>query len=227
MSQSSARPKKKQSTERRLPSDSGRSTASVQNPRDAVAAPVGPPDRRVLRTQRALREALIRLVLERGWDDVSVQEVCERADVGRSTFYVHFADKEELLLHGFGDLRKALREHLAPDGDEPLGFTTALIEHAREYEPLFKVLVGRRTAVVVQRAFMDVVRDLVAEDLGLTDGAVTPERELAVSFVAGAFWEVLRAWLDRRSRLSPAEVGALFKRMAMPVIRGARRSTKG
>ena len=75
----------------------------------AKPKPSKPNDRRVLRTRRTLREALVQLILQRGWEKVSVLEVCERADVGRSTFYTHFADKEELLLSGFDDLRQALR----------------------------------------------------------------------------------------------------------------------
>ena len=66
-------------------------------------------DRRVRKTRRALRESLFSLVAERGWDSVSVQHVCERADVGRSTFYTHFADREDLLLSGFDDLKLELR----------------------------------------------------------------------------------------------------------------------
>src|SRR6185437_2006254 len=96
MSINSGRRSKSQATLAAGVSDSRHSGPAVQ-------------DRRVERTQRALREALIRLVLERGWDDVSVQDVCARANVGRSTFYLHFADKEELLVSGFGGLQEALR----------------------------------------------------------------------------------------------------------------------
>jgi AcrR family transcriptional regulator len=164
-----------------------------------------------------LHEALVRLVFERGWDNVRVQDVCERAGVGRSTFYVHFADKEELLLHGFGDLRKALRTHLAAANGE-LAFTTALLEHAREYEPLFKALVGGRTAVLVQRGFLDVVRGLVAEDLSL-DGTTTPSHAATIAYVTGAFWELLRWWLEQRNPLPAADVAATFRRLTTPVIR--------
>jgi AcrR family transcriptional regulator len=161
-------------------------------------------------------------VLERGWDGVSVQDVCQRADVGRSTFYLHFADKEELLVSGFGDLRKTLRAHVAPDSQEPLGFTTSLLEHAREYEPLFRTLVGRRTAIVVQRAFMEVIRELVASDLGF-DGAATRTQEAAIAYVAGGFWELLGWWLEHDKRASSAEVASLFKRLTAPVLREVRR----
>ena len=55
-------------------------------------------DRRVLRTRRALREALLSLILEQGYESVTIEEITDRADVGRTTFYLHYRDKEELLL---------------------------------------------------------------------------------------------------------------------------------
>jgi AcrR family transcriptional regulator len=222
----SARPQKAQATRSQALSDSGRLQRDVQE-RIKAGQPVAPrPDRRVQRTQRTLHHALIQLVLERGWDEVSVQDVCEQADVGRSTFYVHFADKEELLVSGFAELRTMLRAHLAPASGEPLGFTIALIEHAREYEPMFRALVGRRTGQVVQRTFMDVVRELVEEDLANAGAPASPVREAAVSYVAGAFWELIRWWLEQRKPLSATEVGAMFKRLTMPVLREVRRSEK-
>jgi len=66
-------------------------------------------DPRVVRTRAALRQALISLILERGWDAVGIHDICQRAQIGRSTFYTHFADKEELLLVGFDELRRWLR----------------------------------------------------------------------------------------------------------------------
>src|SRR5512138_2230623 len=70
-------------------------------------------DRRVRRTHAALRGALVDLIVERGWDGFSVQDLCDRADVGRSTFYLHFADKEEVLAGAFADLGKELRAELS------------------------------------------------------------------------------------------------------------------
>ncbi len=55
------------------------------------------PDRRVRRTREALRNALLALLVERGWDDIDVQALCVRTDIGRSTFYLHFPNKEALL----------------------------------------------------------------------------------------------------------------------------------
>jgi AcrR family transcriptional regulator len=171
-----------------------------------------------------LRDALVRLIRERGWDAVSVQDVCEHADVGRSTFYAHFADKEELLVTGFDDLLKMLRAHLEPVKDEPLGFTVTLIEHAREYKELYRALVGRRTAVAVQRGFLGVVEELVTDDLvraGMPTNAVP---DIAVAYVAGAFWQVLSWWLEQRSPPPASELAETFKQMTLPVLRVVQQS---
>lgn len=175
-------------------------------------------DRRIERTRRLLREAMIGLILERGWDAVSVQDICERADVGRSTFYTHFADKEELLVGGFDDLRRALRAGLASSRGEPLGFVPGLVDHARDHERLFRAIVGRSGQLVQQR-FQGLVIELVREDLaGLARPG--PARDAAVHFLAGAFLGMLSWWLEARRPLPPAELAEGFLRLARPVIEG-------
>ena len=66
------------------------------------------PDRRVQRTRRLLHKALMSCILEKKYESITVQEILNRADVGRSTFYVHFRDKDELLVSGFGELQSLL-----------------------------------------------------------------------------------------------------------------------
>src|SRR5512138_3898449 len=91
-------------------------------------------DRRVRRTRAALRDALVDLIVERGWDGFGVQDLCARADVGRSTFYLHFADKEEVLADGFGHLGRELRAQLASAGRTgPLAFSRGLLDHAQAH----------------------------------------------------------------------------------------------
>ena len=206
-------PRKTQSTAGRRSTVSGRKASTVQERAGALT-----PDRRVLRTQRLLREALIRLIHERGWDQITVQDVCERADVGRSTFYVHFADKEELLVTGFGDLRKQLRERATGQRGKPLGFTLALFQHAREYQPIYRALLGRRTAQVVHRAFLDVLIDLLNEDVAAFSPA-GPLRDATVRYLSGAFWELLQFWATRLDGSPALEVDEIFRRLTMPVLR--------
>lgn len=177
-------------------------------------------DRRVQRTRHALRDALVALMLERGWDGFGVQELCDRANVGRSTFYTHFADKEELIAGNFEDLRKFLREQLATagvDSERPLAFARGLIQHGFEQRRLFLAIVGKRSGHFVQRRFRDLVLALVREDLGglLPTG---PRRDAAVAFVAGALLELLTWSLEAKSPPSAEETEALFRELVEPTL---------
>ena len=71
-------------------------------------------DRRVRRTRRRLKEALLGLIQERPYEAVTVQNIIDRADVGRSTFYSHFRSKEELLFDGFGQTLETFTRALLP-----------------------------------------------------------------------------------------------------------------
>jgi AcrR family transcriptional regulator len=177
-------------------------------------------DRRVQRTRRLLRDALIALITERGWDKVSVQDVCERADVGRSTFYTHFADKEELLLGGFDDLRKVLRAQRSSSGratGEPLAFVRGLIEHAGEHATLFRAIIGKRAGHAVEKRFRQTVLALVKEDLAAY-GLGGRTLDVTTSYAAGALVEVLTWWIDTRNSLDAAELEAAFRRLTLPVL---------
>jgi AcrR family transcriptional regulator len=176
----------------------------------------GSRDRRVRRTRRQLRDALVALILERGWDAVSVQDVCARADVGRSTFYVHFADKEELLLSGFDELHAALQAERRGDGG-PFGFVDALIEHAEENLRLYRAVVGRKSGRHVVRRFRDVVLRLVEADLAAL--AVDGRHRAAVAlYVTGGFVELLTSWLDRPASMERGEVAIVFRRLTTGVL---------
>lgn len=151
-----------------------------------------PADRRVLRTHKTLRDALVRLVIERGWDDLSVKDICDAADVGRSTFYEHFAGKEDLLTSGFADLGA----HLRAPGERPAGtvlrFVHPLFAHALGSRPLFRALVGKTSGHVVERRFRSLVLALVAEELG------REEDDARVRFISGGVLELLVAALELR-----------------------------
>jgi AcrR family transcriptional regulator len=178
-------------------------------------------DRRVQRTRRTLREALLSLILDRGWEAFSVQDVCDRADVGRSTFYTHYADKEDLLVSGFDDFRKDLHEQLAPaaKAEHLPGFRYArrLIEHAYEYQRLYRVLVGKRSAQVVLRKFRELVIDLLREDLAAV-GVKGASTEATLHFIAGGLVELLTWSFDTRNGVEAQDAERLFLQMATPVL---------
>ena len=118
-------------------------------------------DRRVRRTQEAIRKAFQSLLEEKGYDAVTVQDILNRADVGRSTFYTHYRDKEHLLLTGFDDIRFSLAAEghtvleQSAERSELLGPTLAVFEHVGRYRHTWKPLVRKGGAEVVARILRD------------------------------------------------------------------------
>ncbi len=180
-------------------------------------------DKRVQRTRAILRDALVSLIIERGWDATSIQDVCDRADVGRSTFYTHFADKEDLLLAGFDDLRAMLKEAVRSDrlAGRPLGFTRPLLEHAAENLRLFRALVGKRSGQTVQRRFFELVVHLTRDELASAVGAGL-DLDATVQYIAGALFRLVIWWVDMRKPIPAADLDAIFHRLTRPVLAAAR-----
>lgn len=202
-------------------------------------------DRRVERTERLLRGALVALVREKGFEALTVQEIIDRADVGRATFYAHFDNKDDLLASGFDDLRAALRarqrEALARGRtleDRVFGFSRDVFAHANEHREVFRAMVGKRSGAIVERLLHKLLIELLREDVTAAVGGTRSrdvQAEALVQFLAGALFGLLMWWIDGRQRVSEAEIDSLFRTMALPAFttattpggRAARRRVRG
>ena len=172
-------------------------------------------DRRVQRTRQLLQDALIAMVIEKGYDAVTIQDIIDRANVGRATFYAHFADKQTLLTSRLEDLRGLLteRRRQAPG---PLGFSLAMLEHARSHLPLYRAIVGHESGAFIVQRIHRTIADLAELDLkGLGFKGAPEQRRLAVEFLAGAFMAVLTWWLDEGATLPPEEIDGIVRRLVM------------
>jgi AcrR family transcriptional regulator len=175
-----------------------------------------PPDRRVARTRRQLRDALVSLVIERTWDSVSVRDVCERADIGRSTFYVHFADKEELMLSGFQTLEATL-ESVRRTAPGQFAFARELIVHTQENLPLFRALVATKTGRHVIGHLRGVSTRLVTAELRALRLTGTRQAQLA-QYIAGGLVEMLVTWLEGPPRRSANELAETFLELTRKLL---------
>src|SRR5215831_16603021 len=125
------------------------------------------PDRRVSRTKRALREALVGLAREKPYDAIAVKEILTRANVGRSTFYTHFADKDDLLGSGVHEMLVAI--HRRPRSGDVLerivAFARPLLEHidAHRRTPGPQMVPESRAAM--HSHLQDVLVDMIQEDV--------------------------------------------------------------
>jgi AcrR family transcriptional regulator len=179
-------------------------------------------DRRVARTRAMLQKAHLSLILEKGYEATTVEDICEAANVGRSTFYAHYTSKDDLRRSGLEHLRKELvdrqKKALAAGGDvrdRSLGFSLAMFEHARDHIDLYRALVGGRGGMLALGTIRRILSDLVRNELAATrDKSADISRELVVQYVVGAFMAVMTWWLDGGAKLPPRRIDAMFRRLA-------------
>jgi len=192
-------------------------------------------DRRAARTRKALHQALLALMLRKGYEALSVQDIIDEADVGRSTFYAHYTGKEDLLRSGFQLLREELKEARsampatagAPHND-PLGFSTAMFEHAARYADHYRTMIGGRGGAVTQNEIRLILSEVVRQELTSTLHGDAIPRDFVVQFIVGAFLTTLNWWFERKPGLLPSQVDAMFRSLVLdglsPVIGDKHRS---
>jgi AcrR family transcriptional regulator len=179
-------------------------------------------DRRIQRTRALLQNALVSLMIEKAYESITVQEIIDRANVGRATFYAHFADKKTLLTSRIEDLRGALlrqqREALSVSGNgvRTFSFSRAMLEHANDNLMLWRRIAGRESGTFVLARIQDMLAELVRNDvaaLGLT--RKSPDSEALVQHLTGGFVALMMWWLNEGARLSAKDIDERFTRLAM------------
>jgi AcrR family transcriptional regulator len=185
-------------------------------------------DRRVRRTRELLRSALHSLIEEKGYDSITVQDILDRADVGRSTFYAHYRDKEDLLRSGFEDIRSALaaeRDAAATAGQSHVQFlqpTLVVFQHVGRYRHQWKSLVRKGGADLVIRILRESATDLVREHFRChfpAEKGNQTQMDAAVQFVVGALMGLLSWWLDNDVTYSAEEIYSICRRLTTQGVR--------
>ena len=192
----------------------------------------GENDRRVQRTRALLRAALLSLIEEKGFEALTVQEIIDRANVGRATFYAHFDSKEDLLVSGLDGLRLALKDlqkqaRSRGGSDERLfSFSHEIFAHIAEYRKVYRSMVGKPSGALVQQLLQKIVIELVRDDIMANAGGREEKSvptEAIVQFVTGGLFGLAMMWASGRLSLSVDEVNSLFRRLAMPGLKAALR----
>jgi len=188
------------------------------------------PDRRVERTRQLLEAALPSLIKEKEFGAISFQEIIDRANVGRATFYAHYDNKEDLLKSGFDGLLTMLRErqrearsHGGTIDERLFAFSHHLLTHADEHRDMFPAMVSNRGGAFIQHLLRNLLVKVVREDVReAAKGAMRPVPEDAiVQFIAGGLFGLMMWWLGAKKRLSVVELEALFRKVAVPALKAA------
>jgi AcrR family transcriptional regulator len=188
-------------------------------------------DRRSQRTQQALIDALIALLAVKHYDEISINDIIERANVGRSTFYAHYQAKDDLLKSGFERVLEMLIHHIRFDEvDQDLQLdTTPLFRHANGHYELYRTLVwGSGFEILTKDGHAALSAKFQESFTRLLSGKPEPSIPLAVlSYsMAGTLLILLKWWLDNKMPYSAEYMDEIFQQLVMSSARNILGLTK-
>lgn len=186
-------------------------------------------DRRVQRTRQLLQDAIVALIQEKGYEAVTVQDIIDRANLGRATFYAHFHDKQDLLLSGFENVRAAFehqqQELPAKQGQPsptPWDLSQVWFQHAQSSRNLYKALVGKPGGDLVAVQLHQYLSALLREHLGLpatpTKGNLsqTEPAEMVIYWTISSLLALTTWWLDHDLPYTAEQINQLFRQLTQP-----------
>jgi AcrR family transcriptional regulator len=174
-------------------------------------------DRRSLRTQQLLADALVELMQEKRYDSITVQDILDQANIGRSTFYAHYQDKEDLLVSSLESVLDQFVEHIEYAG-QPILSTEAFFQHVKEHEHLYKAMVwGRGIDLLFDKGQAQLSRKIEAHLAAQVESQVEPSIPLSViaTFLSGAFLTLLKWWVEQKMLYTPQQMSAMYNRLTM------------
>lgn len=173
-----------------------------------------------------LRNALLELIGEKGYESVTIQEITDRADLSRATFYLHYKDKDALLVSAleamYEDLFKAfsIQEGVAT---QPNQVSLNAFKHVQEHRELYRILLGERGMATVWQRIQDsiftythqVLKSL-QKDLGVSETRIP--LEVLARFSSGALNALLIWWVQSNFAYTPEEMSSMYQSMIQPTI---------
>jgi len=200
------------------------------------------PDRRVQRSRQALRNALLELIKDKKYDSISVEEITQRANLGRATFYLHYKDKEDLLVDEFNE-RVNERAQIISDipfsswlpnienVDQNSEFNPAppllmVFQHVANHADLYRILlkneksdrIFERIRKIILRAINEFMETKVKNDP--IPILFEVPIDLLAAYFSGALLSCVDWWFEQELSYSPEEMTRMFQRLFFP---GARR----
>ena len=175
-------------------------------------------DRRSQRTRQLLSEALVRLIQEKEYDRITVSDIIERANVGRSTFYAHYQDKDALFLDQVDRVIEILSQDSPDRQDFPYFPSLGLFQHVGDHYELYKALVWGPGMDLLTKHLQRSLTQRVQDGLDKSEGEFETPTPILASFITGSFLTLLKWWLENKRIYSPEQMNDLYKKMTFPGI---------
>lgn len=179
-------------------------------------------DRRVQRTRKMLRESLMALILEEGYDEISIQDITEKANLGRATFYLHFKDKDELLLEVMDQLIVDFMGQVPQLTEahwhlEDVKSIVKLFEFASEHYDLYRIMTIGSGGITAARQLHCTIAENIKGYIQTEVEARSADPIVPIDFIANHFTGSLLAtiywWLESDLPYNAEEMATMFQKV--------------
>lgn len=187
-------------------------------------------DRRVERTRELLQKVLIELITERGYDAITIRDIVDRANIGRTTFYLHYSSKDELFMScheaivsqfHIGLLHPLSREELLST-EIPQEMTSAYRHLEEGRALLYPIFEGKDSQLILRQ-----IRDRSAREIEANLRTIFAEAnsiiplDMLANYLAGAQIALMQWWLEKRRSHTPENLTMMLYRLQRAAIRDA------
>lgn len=167
-------------------------------------------DLRVIRTRSLIRDAFIRLMDEKGFRNITVNDIADGAMINRSTFYLHYTDKYELLQKTVDEAIETIigsvepQAHLLngkPDYESFLQNLSMILKIFEKDAPLYKIILNDKEALGISRKLENSLKNKLESCFPLQ---FSISRDLCVELVSSLYVSTIRWWLNNDMKYSPS-----------------------
>ncbi|HEX3051092.1 MAG TPA: TetR/AcrR family transcriptional regulator [Aggregatilineaceae bacterium] len=184
-------------------------------------------DRRVQRTRKLLQDAMMQLIREKGYDAITVQDILDRANIGRATFYAHYQSKEDLFLAHHDDLVLTVglepltaEQLLSPDPPPSLVAFLELLGHNRS---LYQVIIHSRDSDRIRQGLRAAVSVNLADCLqsGFEKAVSHMPLDALTEYLASAQLALIDWWLNQRTPYTAQQIATMLHQLRRAALQEA------
>ncbi len=179
-------------------------------------------DRRSQRTHRLVMSAMVELLAEKRYEAITIQDILDRAGIGRSTFYAHYFDKADVQAALMEQMLETLKEQLAQrNAGQGIVPSLELFRHIQPHHRRFQAMVrgqaGARLWDMIQTALRRTIEQALASTYAEQRSPAVP-LAIVAQYLAGALLSLLKWWLEAEMPYSPEQMDAIFQQLALPGV---------
>src|SRR5215208_8213229 len=175
-------------------------------------------DRRSQRTRHLLSEALVQLIREKDYNSITVSDIIERANIGRSTFYANYRDKDALFVGELDRVIEALSQQIPSQEESPFFPSLGLFHHVGEEYELYKALLWGPGIDLLIKHLQKSLTKRIEKGLQESRKEFNVPMPILANFIGGSFLTLLQWWLENKMIYPPEEMNEIFKRLTLAGI---------